>query len=126
MTQFYSKYFYSLKKWDAPITREQVNYYKTVGETTTVGKYPPNAFGLYDMHGNVWEWCQDDWHDNYENAPNDDKEWGSGKSNKKVIRSCSWDYDPHVCRSACRYDSARDARDLSIGFRVVRVAPRTT
>ena len=96
------------------------------GKTTLVGSFPPNAFGLYDMHGNVWEWCQDDWHENYEGAPNDGTAWLSEKSNIKVIRGGSWNDDPIDCRSAFRYFDARDSRDYSLGFRVVCVAGSTT
>jgi formylglycine-generating enzyme required for sulfatase activity len=93
-------------------------------ETILVGSFPPNAFGLYDMHGNVWEWCEDDWHKNYEGAPNDGSAWLSEKSSSKVIRGGSWFGDPSFCRSA--YYSNPGFRSSFIGLRVVCVAPRTT
>ena len=95
-------------------------------KTTDVGSFPPNAFGLYDMHGNVWEWCADDWHDDYQNAPTDCTAWLSDKSNIKVIRGGSWAVNPFNCRSASRGSLTRDSRYDNIGFRVMCVAPRTT
>jgi formylglycine-generating enzyme required for sulfatase activity len=98
-------------------------------KTTPVGQFPPNAFGLYDMHGNVWEWCLDDYHDNYEGAPTDGSAWFdeendnlSQKQGKAVLRGGSWGVNPHFCRSAFRYDYINDSRDDNyslIGFRVV-------
>ncbi len=85
-----------------------------------------NNFGLSDLHGNVWEWCEDDWHENYENAPNDSIAWFSNDSSNKVIRGGSWNGLPYFSRSACRSKDRRDFRDLNIGFRVVCVAPRAT
>ena len=108
------------------ITSDLANYGRNVGETTAVGKYPPNAFGLYDMHGNVWEWCQDNWHDNYENAPTDGSAWVTEKSSIKVIRGGSWGDNPPFCRSAFRNYFSRDYRNNYFGFRVVCVAARTT
>ncbi|MGK7895237.1 MAG: SUMF1/EgtB/PvdO family nonheme iron enzyme [Xenococcus sp. (in: cyanobacteria)] len=105
------------------ITSDLANYGGNVGETTAVGKYPPNTFSLYDMHGQVWEWCQDDWHDSYSNAPTDGIAWVSGTSSKKVIRGGSWNYSPDFCRSAFRGITSRDYRNSYIGFRVVCVAP---
>ena len=96
------------------------------GETTPVGSFPPNAFGLYDMHGNVAEWCEDDWHNNYEDAPNDGTAWLSGVSSAKVVRGGSWCVYPTLCRSAYRNYSPRANRDFYIGFRVVCVAGSTT
>ena len=90
-------------------------------KTTSVGNFPPNAFGLYDMHGNVREWCQDDWYGNYENASTELNAWFSDISNKKVVRSGSWGDDPDNCRSAIRYDIARVIRKNVIGLRVVCV-----
>ena len=72
-------------------------------ETTDVGSFPPNAFGLYDMHGNVWEWCLDTWHNNYNGAPTDGSSWESaGNSNVRVLRSGSWYNLSRYCRSARR------------------------
>ncbi|MGB5714577.1 MAG: formylglycine-generating enzyme family protein, partial [Waterburya sp.] len=96
-------------------------------QTTTVEYFKvANAFGLYDMHGNVWEWCQDDWHENYQDALNDGRAWLTKEGSLRVIRGGSWDYDPVDCRSASRYDDTRDGRIGIIGFRVVCVAPWTT
>ena len=71
--------------------------------TTPVGNFPPNSFGLYDMHGNVWEWCADSWHDDYDNAPCDGRVWQDGDNNLRVMRGGSWFNVPRFCRSALRY-----------------------
>ena len=91
-------------------------------ETTEVGSFGvANNFGLYDMHGNVYEWCQDYWHSNYEGAPTDGSAWLSNKedSNRRLLRGGSWLYTPDYCRSACRNDLNLDYYDDLIGFRVV-------
>jgi formylglycine-generating enzyme required for sulfatase activity len=94
-------------------------------KTTAVGSFPPNQFGLHDMHGNVWEWCMDDWHDNYKEAPNDGSAWLKNvkTASRKVLRGGSWCYDPWYCRSACRDDTSRYLPGHDIGFRVVCCAP---
>ncbi|TRV09541.1 MAG: formylglycine-generating enzyme family protein [Microcystis wesenbergii Mw_MB_S_20031200_S109] len=96
-------------------------------ETTPVGQFPPNAFGLYDMHGNVWEWCADTWHDNYDGAPTDGSVWiENGNDNRSPLRGGSWFYFPFLCRSACRnFYFRRDYISFSCGFRVVCGAGRT-
>ena len=85
-----------------------------------------NNFGLSDMHGNVWEWCKDGCHENYQDAPNDSSVWLLKNSFAKVLRGGSWFSYPNFCRSAYRLDSYRDDRVHVIGFRVVCVALRTT
>ncbi len=100
------------------------------GETTEVGSFGvANAFGLYDMHGNVWEWCLDDWHNNYEGAPTDGSAWFendnyniSQKQGRAVLRGGSWSNDPKYCRSAFRNViiwAVRGYIDDPFGFRVV-------
>ncbi len=92
------------------------------GETTEVGSFGvANAFGLYDMHGLVWEWCADHWHNNYDGAPTDGRAWiNFGNNNhSRLLRGGSWLYDPDYCRCAYRSDS-NPGNDLNyFGFRVV-------
>ena len=96
-------------------------------QTTPVGYFKvANHFGLSDMHGNVWEWCEDDWHDDYENSPKAGSAWLLEEHSDKVIRGGSWGNDPFYCRSAYRGIGARDFRDSDVGLRVVCVAPRIT
>jgi formylglycine-generating enzyme required for sulfatase activity len=96
-------------------------------ETTPVGQFPPNAFGLYDMHGNVWEWCADTWHDNYDGAPRDGSVWTkNGNDNRSPLRGGSWYDYPIFCRSAYRdISDRRDVIGSNLGFRVVCGAGRT-
>ncbi|NEQ40202.1 MAG: formylglycine-generating enzyme family protein [Okeania sp. SIO3I5] len=121
------------------ITSELVNYNgnytygnapkgKYREETTDVGIFPPNAFGLYDMHGNVWEWCADDWHKNYEGAPTDGSACleNDEKEHNAVLRGGCWIYIPNYCRSAFRSLSIRrDNHINNIGFRLVWDSGRT-
>jgi formylglycine-generating enzyme required for sulfatase activity len=97
--------------------------------TTPVGSFGvANNFGLYDMHGNVWEWCEDDWHNNYNEAPSDGSAWLNPKrkkSDEKILRGGSWNFDPNVCRSANRYGDITDFQYNVIGFRVVYAPART-
>ena len=96
------------------------------GKTTVVGTFAPNSFGLYDMHGNVLEWCEDDWHENYKNAPDHGRAWTTGESNIAVVRGGSWVNIPTHCRSAIRRNYGRANNDLIIGFRVVCVGGRNS
>lgn len=94
---------------------------------TAVGTFSANAFGLFDMHGNVWEWCTDAWYGSYENAPidgsariisQDSVEAASIHSDRRVVRGGSWDARPRGCRSAFRYWFCRGDRLNDVGFRV--------
>ncbi|MEH2349237.1 MAG: bifunctional serine/threonine-protein kinase/formylglycine-generating enzyme family protein [Nostoc sp.] len=92
-------------------------------QTTDVGKFPPNSFGLYDTCGNVWEWCQDVYNDNYQGAPTDGTASVTGIDNDvQLLRGGSWSSDAGACRSARRGWFAHAHRDDSVGFRVVAEA----
>ncbi|MEM9922532.1 MAG: SUMF1/EgtB/PvdO family nonheme iron enzyme [Cyanobacteria bacterium P01_D01_bin.50] len=120
------------------ITTDLANYNNSIyasespgddrNHTTEVGIFPPNTFGLYDMHGNVLEWCEDTWHSNYNGAPNDGSPWINNNYHSKVQRGGSWSYTPAFCRSAKRHFAKPDYdyKNRNTGFRVVcSVAPRT-
>ncbi|MEM9087723.1 MAG: SUMF1/EgtB/PvdO family nonheme iron enzyme [Cyanobacteria bacterium P01_F01_bin.53] len=94
--------------------------YREETKTMDVGSFPANAFGLYDMHGNVWEWCEDPWHPDYKDAPTD----GSARLTddevaSRVFRGGAWKNNPVSCRSAHReYGHPIEGRDRNVGFRV--------
>ena len=113
------------------ITPKLANYDRNRKETTPVGSYrAPNGFGLHDMHGNVWEWCQDPWHE-YENKPealkkNGNRPWQSKEEETTyVLRGGSWAYFPGNCRAASRSSTSRRFRSYAFGFRVACGGPRT-
>ena len=88
--------------------------------TADVGRYQPNKFGLYDMHGNAWEWVEDCWKDNHISAPTDGKAWVSGDCSQRVIRGGSWASAPWALRSSNRYGDAHSYRLDDQGFRVAQ------
>jgi formylglycine-generating enzyme required for sulfatase activity len=118
--------------WGSAITPEQANYdgnsvYKGGGKkgeyrekTMPVRSFDPNPWGLYQVHGNVWEWCEDCWHGNYNGAPDDGSAWTDGQSSSRVVRGGSWFSNPNGLRSAYRDRYTTDLRSYSRGFRVAR------
>ena len=90
-------------------------------QTAPVGSFKPNAFGLYDMHGNVWEWVEDSWHDNYDGAPTDGSAWlRRDDPSYPVVRGGSWRNDPQTVRAAVRARRITGVRFDTLGFRLAR------
>ena len=115
----------------ASITPQQANYNTSVSYvgspvaitprgTVPVGGYPANAFGLHDVHGNVWEWTEDCWNGSYAGAPTDGSAWASGDCSQRVLRGGSWISNPQLLLSANRYLASASLRLSDIGFRVSR------
>ena len=110
--------------WGDEIDSRFANYFDWDHEkefgTKPVGSYDPNAFGLYDMHGNVFEICQDRWHYDYEGAPTDGSAWTEvvEKTEQIVFRGGSFDYYEDNCRSSYRENTCQDHRYHGRGFRV--------
>ena len=119
------------------ITTDQVNYdgnypyldgkkglYRA--QTVPVGSLPPNAWGLYEVHGNVWEWVQDHWHDNYQGAPSDGSAWEDRFAGaRRVLRGGSWNNNARNVRAAYRARRDPGNRNDALGCRCARAHDRT-
>lgn len=111
--------------WGDAIGRNRANCYDCGSEwddkrPAPVGSFAPNAFGLYDMHGNVREWVADCWNDSYRGAPADGSAWTSGDCDSRVLRGGSWSYLPQGLRSANRNWLTPSVRNFIDGFRLVQ------
>ncbi|AKB31227.1 serine/threonine kinase [Methanosarcina siciliae HI350] len=101
--------------------KEYAWYVKNSGRKThPIGRKQSNPWGLYDMHGNVWEWVQDNWHENYNDSLSDGKAWEDLDNSLRVSRGGSWYCIAESCRSAGRFGREHDSHFANLGFRLVK------
>jgi formylglycine-generating enzyme required for sulfatase activity len=105
------------------INSSRANYGRYRAKTVPVGNYPSNAFGLHDVHGNVWEWTEDCWNGSYAGAPSDTNVWKTGDCSDRVLRGGSWFNLPWDVRSANRIRLDVGFRYSNFGFRISRTLP---
>ncbi|MGA7428718.1 MAG: formylglycine-generating enzyme family protein [Rhodoplanes sp.] len=111
--------------WGSTISPSQANYdagsrHKFNHQTAPVDSFQPNPWGLYQVHGNVWEWTEDCWNESYEGAPTDGSAWTSGDCNSRIVRGGSWEAQPRYLRSALRNLYIAVNRNPRYSFRVAR------
>jgi formylglycine-generating enzyme required for sulfatase activity len=114
---------YSFTDDDENVQLDQFAWYDGNSDRKThpVGKKAANAFGLHDMHGNVFEWVEDPWHENYKNAPLDGSPWvKDGDAGVRVVRGGSWNNNPRFLRAALRLRDTSVNRNNGVGFRLAR------
>src|SRR5262249_8966637 len=106
--------------WGDQASHESANYGGVKKQTTPVGQFPANPFGLHDLHGNVWEWVQDCWSGTYKGAPADGSARATGSCNVRALRGGSWYGDAKDLTPDNRNSELTHVRNFNFGFRVAR------